>query len=375
MRLEAKRGSEHPEVPEQTATARNTALRTELFEKRTLEPPVSIVAATFRASAERTPLRTPREAERPTLLSPTLLQQPVRGPREDAGEGARMVVVPRLIAISLAAAMVLGPVAARAVDTIPFTDGPGGAIAVQASVDGRAPLPMLVDLGAGLDLLSSSAGRSLLNVKGKYATLRLTTQRADIPYGSVLSLAIGAVRLNAPVVGIWSGLDGTGIDGLISASAFATIATTFDYRAHQLIVEDATTFPPRKLGATRVGLVVRDDEGIATDVFARFEVDGKSYLCQVVTGSQPITFDTSLAPALGVNVNNPSLARVHTQWGDGVAATISSLMLTGASQTALPHPQVVFANLIHDCYVGNAFWSKRGFTLDLLGRVMYIPPG
>jgi len=195
-----------------------------------------------------------------------------------------MAAAHRVTAFALAGAMVFGPVAARAMDTIPFTDGPGGAIAVQASVDGRPPLPMLVDLGAGLDLLSSSAGRSLVNVQGKYATLRLTTQRADIPYGSVLSLAVGGVRLNAPVVGIWSGLDGTGIDGLISASAFATIVTTFDYRAHQLIVEDATTFPTRKLGASRVGLVVRDDEGVATDVFARFEVGSKSYLCQVVTG-------------------------------------------------------------------------------------------
>jgi hypothetical protein len=272
--------------------------------------------------------------------------------------------------------MLLGPAAARAMDTIPFTDGPGGAIAVQASIDGRPPLPMLVDLGAGLDLLSSSAGRSLVNVQGKYATLRLTTQRADIPYGSVLSLAIGPVRLNAPVVGVWNGLDGTGIDGLISASAFATIATTFDYKAHQLIVEDATTFPSRKLSSSRVGLVVRDDEGIATDVFARFEVGGgKSYLCQVVTGSQPITFDASLAPALGVKLDDPSLAHAHTPWGDGIAATISSLTLSGASQTAMQHPQVVFANLIHDCYVGNAFWSRRGFTLDLLGRAMYIPPG
>jgi hypothetical protein len=285
-----------------------------------------------------------------------------------------MAVTNRLTAIALATAMLLGPVAARAMDTIPFTDGPGGAIAVQASIDGRPPLPMLVDLGAGLDLLSNGAGRSLVNVQGKYATLRLTTQRADIPYGSVLSLAIGSVRLNAPVVGIWSGLDGTGIDGLISASAFASIATTFDYRAHQLIIEDATTFPERKLTGSRVGLVVRDDEGIATDVFARFDVGGgKSYLCQVVTGSQPITFDTSLAPALGVNLNSASSAHAHTPWGDGVAATISSLALVGASQTTMAHPQVVFANLIHDCYVGNAFWSKLGFTLDLPGRTMYIP--
>ena len=77
----------------------------------------------------------------------------------------RMAVTHRLTAVAMAIAIVSGPAAARAMDTIPFTDGPGGAIAVQASVDGRPPLPMLVDLGAGLDLLSNSAGRSLLNVQ------------------------------------------------------------------------------------------------------------------------------------------------------------------------------------------------------------------
>jgi len=77
---------------------------------------------------------------------------------------------------------------------------------------------------------------------------------------------------------------------------------------------------------------------------------------------------------LGVNLNASS-PRVRTPWGDGIAATIPSLTLDGASQTAMAHPQVVFADLIHDCYVGNAFWSRRGFTLDLLGRAMYVPAG
>src|SRR5580698_7767638 len=104
-----------------------------------------------------------------------------------------MAVAHRLTAIALAATMVFGPAVARAMDTIPFTDGPGGAIAVQASVDGRPPLPMLVDLGAALDLPSASSSLSLVNFPGKSATMRLPTQRAAIPYGSMLSLMVGGV--------------------------------------------------------------------------------------------------------------------------------------------------------------------------------------
>jgi hypothetical protein len=118
----------------------------------------------------------------------------LRGGAHAVENSARMAMALRLTAVALAATTLLAPAAARAMDTIPFTDGPGGAIAVQASIDGRPPLAMLVDLGAGLDLLSSSAGRSLVDVQGKYATLRLTTQRADIPFGSRRrSSAFGAV--------------------------------------------------------------------------------------------------------------------------------------------------------------------------------------
>ena len=280
------------------------------------------------------------------------------------------------IAAVAAAIACLVPAHALAVDTVPFSDGPGGTIVVQASIDGRAPIPMAVDLGAGLDVLSSRAARSLVAVTGKYATLRLTGQRADIPYGTVLSLAAGPVRLDAPVIGVWDGLNGTGIDGLISATAFANIATTFDYRAHQLIVEDAVTFSDRKRTASRVPILVRDDIGIALDLFARFDLGGgKSALCQIVTGSSGMTFDKALAPRLGVDLGSPGLARVRSPWGDGLQATIPSLALQGAPQTAISHPQVVFADLIHDCYVGNGFWASRGFTLSIPERAIYIPLG
>ena len=104
-----------------------------------------------------------------------------------------------------AAAICASPPAARAVDTIPFTDGSGGLVQIQASVNGAAPVPMLVDTGAGVDVLSSSLGGRYVVVTGKYVSLRLSGERVDLPLGTVNSLTSGKVVFDAPHVGIWSG--------------------------------------------------------------------------------------------------------------------------------------------------------------------------
>ena len=90
---------------------------------------------------------------------------------------------------------------ARAVETVPFTD-PKGLVQVQGSVDGQPPVPMLVDLGAGVDVLSSDLGRRYVLVNGKYVSLRLSGERVDLPIGKVLTLTMGGVRVDAPRVGI-----------------------------------------------------------------------------------------------------------------------------------------------------------------------------
>lgn len=253
------------------------------------------------------------------------------------------------------------PRAARAVDTIPFVPVNGGLIEVQGSVDGAAPAPMLVNLGAGVDVLSTELGRRFVLVDGKYVSLRLTGERADLPIGNVRTLAIGGVPLEAPRVGIWSGLDGTGIAGLISATAFRNIATTFDFRNHQIVIEDAQTFPERVRTAIRVSVVLQDDLGIALGIFARFNFGGgKTGLCEIDTGSQGITIDRTFAASVGLNPSG----------GSNVA--IGSIALDGAPGTAVDQPVVSVGNLIYDCDVGNSFWAGRTLTLDLPDRRIYV---
>lgn len=270
-----------------------------------------------------------------------------------------------LFRAAIAAALLAGalPGTALAIDTIPFTPV-NGLIQVQGSVDGGAPVPMLVNLGAGIDVLSTNVGRRFVRVNGKYVSLRLSGERVDLPIGNIDSLTIGGVRLQVPHIGIWSGLDGTGADGLISATAFRNITTTFDFRTQKVIIEDAETFPERIRIATRIPLILQDDLGIALGVFARFDFGGgKIGLCEIDTGSPGITIDKTFAAANGLDA------------GGGSKARVARLELAGEANTAIEAPTVSVGNLIYDCDVGNSFWAGRSFTLDLPNRFMYVSTG
>lgn len=249
---------------------------------------------------------------------------------------------------------------ARAVDTVPFTQ-PKGLVQVQGSVDDQPPVPMLVDLGAGVDVLSSDLGRRYVLVNGKYVSLRLSGERVDLPIGKVLTFAIGGVRIDAPHVGIWAGLDPTGVSGLISATAFRNITATFDFPGQRIVIEDAVSLPERTRMAIRVPVILQDDFGIALGVFARFNFGGgKTGLCEIDTGAPGITLDRTFAAAHGLNP------------GGGAEIRLASVALDGAPQTAVKSQTVKVGNLIYDCDVGNAFWSGRSFTLDLPSRFLYV---
>jgi hypothetical protein len=278
-----------------------------------------------------------------------------------------------LVTLVTALAAALVPRPAVAVDTIPFTEVNGGLMQVQASVDGRPAVPMLIDLGAGVDVVSTTLGRQLVLVKAKYVSLRLTGERVDLPIGTIVSLGVGNVRLDVPNVGVWNGLDGSPIQGLISATAFRNIATTFDFRNHQVVIEDAQTFPERKRSGIRVPLLLQDDLGIALGIFARFDFGGgKTGLCEIDTGSQGIEIDKSFAARLGVNLNDPRFQHERAPTGERVKAKIASVALEGVPQTSIEQPAVTFGDLIYDCNIGNAFWAGRAFTLDLPNRLMYV---
>jgi hypothetical protein len=236
---------------------------------------------------------------------------------------------------------------ALAVESIPFTEVNGGQIQVQGSVDGKPAVPMLIDLGAGVNVLSAAYGGPLVyGPVSKYTTFRLKGERLDLTMRQVVSLALAGVSIDELNIGVWKGLDGTGENGLISAMSFRNVATTFDF-----IIEDAPTMAERKRAGTRVPIVLVDDRSIALAIFAQFDFgNGKSGICQIDTGSPGITLD------------------------EHYGTSIPSIALTAASSTKIANPAVQFADLIYDCNIGNSFWKNRVFTLDIPNRVIYIGP-
>jgi Aspartyl protease len=239
---------------------------------------------------------------------------------------------------------------AMAVDTIPFTEVNGGQMQVQASVDGKAPVPMLIDLGAGVNVLSSDYGGALAyGPVSKYTTFRLKGDRLDLQMRQVVSLSLGSWPLDDLNVGIWKGLDGTGVDGLISAMAFRRFATTFDFRTHQIVIEDAQSFFERKRNAQWVPIVIVDDRSIGLAIFAKFDFgNGQTGLCQIDTGSPGITLDRHYGTSI------PSIALAQTPG------------------SKIVNPAVTFADLIYDCNIGNSFWKNRALTLDIPERAIFI---
>src|SRR5579862_6554832 len=226
-----------------------------------------------------------------------------------------------LAAVALAVTWAF-PRTARAIETIPFTND-DGLIHVQGSVDGQQPVSMLVDLGAGLNVFSENLAH-LVAFDSKYVSLGLTGERLDLPMGKVVTLTLGGVPIADRAVGVWRGLAATrGVDGLISAVSFRDVATTFDFSQHQIVIEDAVSFPERRRQSTRVPLVLRDDLDIALGVFARFDIgNGRTALCAISTGTRGLVFDKVFEPQ-----------------------GVPSLTLIGADQTTIAPPNVKYANL------------------------------
>ncbi len=284
------------------------------------------------------------------------------------------MTVKTYLCAALAAIALALPVNAVAAERIPFHLADGGLVEVIAGINGGTPQPLLVDLGAGVDVLAADAARHLNVVPdGHYTSFRMSGERVDLDTASLASIVLGSYTITHPTVGVWDGLNGSGIAGLISATAFQTTPVTFDYAQQQLTIEDAASLGDRVKTATRVPLILQEDRGIALGIFARFDFGhGQSGICEIDTGSQGFFVNERFAKALGIDVRDARYRHKLKNGSERVVAPIPSLALSGAPHTAIEHPQAIFADLIYDCNVGNDFWSGRSFTLDIPDRAIYV---
>ncbi len=274
------------------------------------------------------------------------------------------------------ATLALGLVPARglAEESIPFTVVDGGLVEIPGSLGGGPPVPLLVDLGAGVNVIpAADAARLHVVPGGHYTAWRMSGQRVDFSLGTLSSISIGSLRFDTPQVALWDGLDGKGIAGLISATAFRNGAVTFDFRNNVLTLEDAGSLARRKRDGVKAALVLDDDRGISLDLFARFAfANGVAGLCEIDTGSQGYFLDRRYAGDLGIDVQASKRVKIGGSGVDGYAAPIPTLALHDAGAVAAARPRAIFTNLIYDCNVGNDFWKGRVVTFDIPGHALYV---
>ncbi len=264
------------------------------------------------------------------------------------------------------------PLSAAAQTVVPFTLT-GDLVTVKATANGL-PLTMIVDLGAGVDVLSSGAARTLdVIATRRYTNWRMEGERVDGDIGTLPTLSLGTLQISSAPAIIWSGLDGSGIDGLISASAFRSRPVTFDYASHLLVLEDEGSFAKRTRTAAKVPIELADDRDISLGIFAWFDFGrGQRGLCEIDTGSQGFFLDNRFASRLGINLGDARLKHVQGPAGERIIATIPQVAVAGAPTSAIAAPKAIFTNLIYDCNVGNEFWRGRAFTLDIANRALYL---
>lgn len=274
--------------------------------------------------------------------------------------------------LALFAIASLMPLTAAAQTVVPFTLT-DGLVTVKATASQR-PLTMIVDLGAGLDVLAAKTAKTLgVVATRRYTNWRMEGERVDGDIGTLPALSLGTLQIPAAPAIIWNGLDGSGIDGLISATGFRSQPVTFDYVTQQLILEDHTSFVQRTRSAAKVAIELADDRDISLGIFAWFDFGrGQRGLCEIDTGSQGFFLDRRFAAKLGVNLDDPQLKRERGFAGERIVATIPQLALAGVPSSAIAAPKTLFTNLIYDCNVGNEFWRGRAFTLDIPNRALYL---
>jgi hypothetical protein len=253
--------------------------------------------------------------------------------------------------------------AAAAQTVLPVELNPDGMMTVKAAGRGQPEGLFVIDLGSGIEVLSSAyAQRVGRSSPGFFTGFRSTGERADAARVRIAPIVLGPITTPADAV-VWPGLDADSIAGLISARTFARTPVTLDFLNRQLVFETPGSLAARaRLG---VSLPLKTDalRDMALDLFLDFDLGGGQVgTCEIDTGSQAIDVHLRYVPALGISRDSGAgeqSFRAHLP---------ANLAPVGAPQLQLERPTVRFGNYIYDCIIGTRFWSQVALTLDIPHR-------
>jgi hypothetical protein len=268
------------------------------------------------------------------------------------------------------------PSVARPV-SIPFVTS-GGMTVVPATVGGRIPIHVILDTGAGLDILAPSLVRTLHGrAAGTFSAHRMTGERIDVPLFVIPELAIGPLVRKDALVGAWDILDTLHVEGIVSVNGFRHRPFTIDFAHQTLTFETARTLARRRAGGRSSPLALDDLHGVALDLLATFLIDTQPGQCEIDTGSQNAAVSLRYLAPLGIDSGGADVVRRERRTIAGAREIRYSTRLPRISLGATPaitleRPSVSFSDIIYDCVIGTDFWQGRALTIDIAGRQLTV---
>ena len=299
------------------------------------------------------------------------------GRQEDVVRPSPGLAAGRRLALVAVAALALSPVGAAAQTSIPLERDTFDLWTIHARAGGTDAV-FVVDLGAGSEVLSSAFGsRVRLGDAGVFTGFRSTGQRVDAARVRIAPIAIGPAATPSDA-SVWAGLDGSGLDGLVSARTFAASPVTLDFANRRLVFETPESLAERVRRGAVLPVTTDSYRGLALDVFVDFDLGGgRTGRCELDTGSGAVDLNARYLPDLGLARDSLATTRMP-----GSTATFyrgrlpGSLAPVGAPALAVDRPAVRFGDYIYDCIVGLSFWTRTTLTLDLPhGRIIVAAAG
>ncbi len=264
-------------------------------------------------------------------------------------------------ALALTCTLATRPVASQTV--LPVELNSSGMMLVRAAGQGQPEGRFVIDLGSGIEVLSSAyAQRVGRGSAGFFTGFRSTGERVDAARVRIAPIVLGPISTPADAV-VWPGLDADSIAGLISARTFARTPVTLDFLNRQLVFETPASLAARARRGFSLPLKSDAVRDMALDLFLDFDLGGGQVgTCEIDTGSEAIDLNARYLPALGISADSGAAG------AQSRARLPADLAPVGAPRLRLERPAVRVGNYIYDCIIGTRFWSQVALTLDIPHR-------
>ncbi|GAA4470966.1 hypothetical protein GCM10023189_60650 [Nibrella saemangeumensis] len=267
---------------------------------------------------------------------------------------------------------------------IPLTVTNSGHLEIEATVGGVKG-KFLLDTGAGMHVFSKSFFDKIASgtsFAGRYTGFRASGEPLWGQHYHIPEVVIGPVKETGAVGGYTTALDGMGIDGIISLTAFRNQPFTLDYASKQVVFETAASLSQRAKTGKTWPVTIRSDRDKILEIFANVQVNDTTVLETLLDtgGGHYVRVDARLMPNLGVSKSDETVRKNQREspFTKGFTETAYitpvnvSFRPAGITDVALVSPRVIFGEpLIYDAVMG-LNWLGKQVTIDVPGKRIVI---